>query len=65
MATHNQYGNDDRDVPDGILDSEYPNRDSEAMHIKLDELIRAIDGAHKCSSKSGKLGRKGVGPNSS
>jgi hypothetical protein len=36
MATHNQYGNDDRDIPDGILDSE-------AIHIKLDELIRAID----------------------
>ena len=24
MATHNQYGNDDRYVPDGILNSEYP-----------------------------------------
>jgi low affinity Fe/Cu permease len=34
------------------------NRDSEAMHIKLDELIRAIDGAHNALLNLENLGEK-------
>jgi low affinity Fe/Cu permease len=34
------------------------NRDSEAMHIKLDELIRAIDGAHNALLNLEDLGEK-------
>jgi low affinity Fe/Cu permease len=34
------------------------NRDSEAMHIKMDELIRAIDGAHNALLNLENLGEK-------
>ena len=34
------------------------NRDSEAMHIKLDELIRAIDGAHNALLNLENLGER-------
>jgi len=34
------------------------NRDSEAMHIKLDELIRAVDGAHNGLLNLEDLGEK-------
>jgi low affinity Fe/Cu permease len=34
------------------------NRDSEAMHIKLDELIRAIDGAHNALLNLEDLGER-------
>ena len=34
------------------------NRDSEAMHIKLDELIRAVEGAHNCLLNLEDLGEK-------
>jgi low affinity Fe/Cu permease len=34
------------------------NRDSEAMHIKLDELIRAVEGAHNALLNLEDLGEK-------
>ena len=34
------------------------NRDSEAMHIKMDELIRAIDGAHNALLNLEDLGER-------
>jgi low affinity Fe/Cu permease len=34
------------------------NRDSEAMHIKLDELIRAVEGAHNALLNMEDLGEK-------
>jgi low affinity Fe/Cu permease len=34
------------------------NRDSEAMHIKLDELIRAVEGAHNSLLNLEDLGEK-------
>ena len=34
------------------------NRDSEAMHIKLDELIRAIEGAHNALLNLEDLGER-------
>ena len=34
------------------------NRDSEAMHIKLDELIRAVEGAHNGLLNLEDLGEK-------
>src|ERR1700681_4029199 len=36
------------------------NRDSEAMHIKLDELIRAIDGAHNALLNLENVGEREV-----
>jgi low affinity Fe/Cu permease len=44
MAACHQYGIVNSDVLDGIFDTQ--NRDSAAIHIKLDELIRSIEGAH-------------------
>jgi low affinity Fe/Cu permease len=44
MAACHQYGIVNRDVLDGIQNTQ--NRDSTAIHIKLDELIRSIEGAH-------------------
>ncbi len=32
-------------LPDGVSDSDTQNRDSKAVHLKLDELIRAVGGA--------------------
>jgi len=36
----------DRHIPDGFFDSEYPERDNHTVQLKLDELIRAVSGAH-------------------
>ncbi len=33
------------DLPSGVPDSDPQNRDSKAVHLKLDELIRAVGGA--------------------
>jgi hypothetical protein len=45
LAARDQHRNHHRDVPHGVLDSEHAEPDSEAMQLKLDELIRATTGA--------------------
>ena len=45
LATSHQHGNDDHYFLDGLSYPKYQNRDSEAMQVKLDELIRATRGA--------------------
>jgi hypothetical protein len=40
LAARHQYRNNDRHVSDGLRYSEYPSRDTQALQLKLDELIR-------------------------
>jgi low affinity Fe/Cu permease len=58
MATYNQYGNAIVTFLMVFLIQNTQNRDSEAMHIKLDELIRAIDGAHNALLNLEDLGER-------
>jgi hypothetical protein len=41
MAACHEYHQQRRHVPDGFSDSEYPEQDSAALQVKIDELIRA------------------------
>jgi len=45
VAARYQHRDHDRDILDGVSHSEHPNRDAHAVHLKLDELIRANKGA--------------------
>nr|WP_308286062.1 low affinity iron permease family protein [Burkholderia catarinensis] len=45
MATRHQYRDDDHHVPDGVLLQRNQNRDSVAMHLKLDELVAVTHAA--------------------
>ncbi len=45
MAAHHQHRHHDRHFPDVFLIQNTQNRDSKAVHLKLDELIRAVGGA--------------------
>ena len=45
LAAGHQHRHDYRDVSDGVPHSDTQNRDAKAMHLKLDELIRAVQGA--------------------
>ena len=40
LAARHQYGHDDRDVSDGFRDPECAKPDTQALQLKLDELIR-------------------------
>lgn len=39
-------GHDHHHVPDGVPNSKHADRDSAAVHLELDELIRSVTGAH-------------------
>jgi Low affinity iron permease len=45
LAAGHQHRHDDRHVPDGVLIKNTQNRDSAALHLKLDELIRVSESA--------------------
>ncbi len=45
MAANHQHRHHDCDLPNGVPDQNTQNRDSKAVHLKLDELIRAVGGA--------------------
>jgi len=40
LAARHQYGHDNRDVSDGFRDPKHAKQDTQALHLKLDELIR-------------------------
>ena len=42
LAAHHQYRHDHRHLPNGFLIQIRQNRDAKAVHLKLDELIRAV-----------------------
>ena len=46
MAAGHQYGHHHRHVPHGFLIQNTQNRDSAAIQLKLDEIIRSTKGAH-------------------
>src|SRR5690242_3871595 len=46
VAAGDQHEHHHRHVLDGVPDPKHQNRDSEAMQIKLDELIRVTQGAN-------------------
>ena len=46
MAARHQHGHNHRDLSDGLPIQNTQNRDSEAIQVKLDELIRATHGCH-------------------
>lgn len=47
MAARHQYRNDDRTLLMVFLIQNSQNRDARAMHLKLDELLRAVPQARK------------------
>lgn len=47
MAAGYQYVDHDHRIPDGVPDPDTQNRDSDELHIKLDELLRTTQRAHK------------------
>lgn len=51
LATDHQHRDDDRHLPDAILVQNTQNRDTEAIQLKLDELIRANQNARNLMLK--------------
>jgi low affinity Fe/Cu permease len=45
VAAHHQHAHHHRDLPDGVPHQATQNREAEAIQLKLDELILAIDSA--------------------
>ncbi|HSP64407.1 MAG TPA: low affinity iron permease family protein [Pyrinomonadaceae bacterium] len=45
MATCHQHQHDDRNLPDGLSDSARAKQDAQAIHIKLNEIVAALQGA--------------------
>jgi low affinity Fe/Cu permease len=45
VATGYQYRHDDRYFSDGVLDSASTEQDAVAIHLKLNEIVAALEGA--------------------
>jgi Low affinity iron permease len=45
LAAYHQHRHHHRNVSNGVPDSNTQNRDGKAIQLKLDELIRALEGA--------------------
>ena len=52
VAARDQHGHDDRNVPDGVPIQRAQNKDAMALHLKLNELVAAVQGRATGSSTS-------------